>query len=64
MFRSRSYTLKLTSMPCTFVATFFPITAHWDHFLLQYNLQYLKRPLKPQDWISNNIGLWKCMGMI
>lgn len=65
MFRSRSYTVKLTLMPCTFVAAFFfSITAHWDHFLLQYNPQYQKQPLKPQDWIPNKIGLWKYIGMI
>lgn len=64
MFRSRSFTVKQTLMPCTFVAAFFAITAHWDHFLLQYNLQYLEQPLKPQDWIPNNIGLWKFIGMI
>lgn len=47
MSRSRSYTLKLTLMPCTFCSSLFVfVTANWDHFLLQYSLQYLKQPLE------------------
>lgn len=64
MFRSRSYTVKLTLMPCTFVAAFF-FSLQLTGLISFYNtMQYLKQLLKPQDWIPNQIGSWKYIGMV